>query len=104
MRILLLLFLLNCATPQYVDLTKEIEAILEDEAIPEETRFQVARNLMNRQIDEVRVVAKKKDKLESKIERNQWKINLVDGIFYALVAAMVVWAVYVYLNVKSGFL
>lgn len=104
MRILLLLILVGCATPQYVDLTEEIESVLEDETIPKETRFQVARKLMDRQINEIRVVAKKKDKLESKLESNQWKINFVDTIIYSLIAVMIAGVIYFYLKLKTGFL
>lgn len=100
-KILVLLSLLGCTSAQYLDLSEEIEYVLESEEITPAGKAKIVNRLVKKQKTNTERIAKERDSLKSENEKNQWKVNIIDGAIYALIALAIGIILYTWLKLKS---
>jgi hypothetical protein len=82
--VLVLILIAGCQTTQLSDNREVIAEILADETIPIETRERVVRRLWENDLQAINVVYSKKEQLEKKVEKDAWKVSIINTILYIL--------------------
>ncbi len=88
MKYLIILLLLRCSSLQESPSFDLIESINKDPSISAEVKNKIISKIVENDKEIVTSIMQKNDDLEAKIQRDSWKVNLVDAIKSAILWAL----------------